>query len=315
MKKDQPEKHDKKPTTKPKPKSTNQQDSTDRPHVAKSSPVQPDAVPDHSMAVPTPPPTPPVPAPAAQAYTPHATTYVAPPQQRSGMPVWGIILIIVGVLLTLGILAIVGIAMMAFAAANQFSHMQKSMSNSSSQSTSETATYSTPRASFSYPSAWTKQDMDPTKIINANGSTVYKAAHFTSGTTIAADYREYGSGSVPSTTYYDHTKRVEGMNTAVKNINSMTANTGIGMTESYGLGCVKDFVVTTPAKLVDRDSLVGVTFDYTCIGIKGEKTKNTRMQWYDDYGTINLLTVSATDTSWAVNADAIAAIFESIEAY
>ena len=303
-KKELPEKHNKKPVVKTKAKQDEQPkaDEAPTPIASTADPVVPPIAPTQY------PPAPPS-CPSQQ------ITYPAPAQPRSGMPTWGIVLIVVGILLVLGILAIIGLAFMAFAAANQLKDIQKNAPYSTSESTSKTTRYSTSRASFSYPSSWSKQDMDPTKILNANGSTVYTATRFSNGTSLAADYREYGSGSTPSTTYYDHAKRVEAMNSAIAGITTMGSEKGIGMAESYGLGCTKDFAVTSPAKLVDKNGAVGVTFDYTCVGLKGEKTKNTRMQWYDSYSTINLLTISATENSWAKQEGAIAAVFESVMSY
>ncbi len=241
---------------------------------------------------------------------PQTQPYVVPPNvptQKSSKLLWMIIATVV-----VSIVAIVSYLLLT-QSSNQKDTNSTSQSETNNQATApkKLTTFENERTSFSYPSSWKRDNLENITII-ADG-TVFDKANFTSEQDVAMNYRMMGIGKTPSDTLVERSRRLDSMNTAVANYDASSTDKMISLTEIYGFGCIEDFEYASKPAVVSRGEVIGVQFDYTCTGMKGEATTNRRFQWYDTAGVRHLLTVSAKTSYWKAHTGELTSITESVK--
>ncbi len=180
-------------------------------------------------------------------------------------------------------------------------------------SSTATKTYTASTLSFQYPGNWTQTDTSNAHYFAPDGAYDTYDLFYSPATIGSADKPagiivysvQKAEGSASASTI--HATAVAAMKANVEKMKTWDGNG-----RDTGHGCASNWKLTEGPTYQEKDQLVGMTYSYTCKSPYDGQIHGSSGVWYDQYGSTNRLDVTAVDSYYNANSQAINAIVPSV---
>lgn len=227
------------------------------------------------------------------------------------VPVWAIILIIVGSLVMTCVVIYVIWLLFALKTIGESANTLGTPDESISTQKSETTEYASPRMSFRHPVSWELKDVSNMNVA-APGEFYYDTRRSSTPDGIILDYRESGTNETPSTEVIDYDTLKTSMQDSIPLYKNASSSQIQGFETSYSRGCNEDAAMVGEPSLKEVDGIVGIKYTFTCRDMYGTSAQGATMLWYAPTGIKHRITVSMPEYMWNKNVGDVEAVFDSI---